>query len=59
MELFAIIATIEIVLLILMTLNATIMIDMEEVKAQAEELGMTVEEWFREFIGVIDESDCL
>ena len=59
MELFAIIAMIEIVLLILMTLNATIMIDMEEVKAQAEELGMTVEEWFREFIGVIDESDCL
>lgn len=59
MELFAIIATIEIVLSILMTLNATIMIDMEEVKAQAEELGMTVEEWFREFIGVIDESDCL
>ena len=42
-----------------MTLNATIMIDMEEVKTQAEELGMTVEEWFREFIGVIDESDCL
>lgn len=59
MELFAIIAMIEIVLSILMTLNATIMIDMEEVKAQAEELGMTVEEWFREFIGVIDESDCL
>ena len=59
MELFAIIATIEIVLLILMILNATIMIDMEEVKAQAEELGMTIEEWFREFIGVIDESDCL
>ena len=59
MELFAIIATIEIVLLILMTLNATIMIDMEEVKTQAEELGMTIEEWFREFIGVIDESDCL
>ena len=59
MELFAIIAMIEIVLLILMTLNATIMIDMEEVKAQAEELGMTIEEWFREFIGVIDESDCL
>jgi hypothetical protein len=59
MELFAIIAMIEIVLLILMTLNATIMIDMEEIKAQAEELGMTVEEWFREFIGVVDINDCL
>ena len=59
MGLFAIIATIEIVLLILMTLNATIMIDMEEIKAQAEELGMTVEEWFREFIGVVDINDCL
>jgi hypothetical protein len=59
MELFAIIAMIEIVLSILMTLNATIMIDMEEVKAQAEELGMTVEEWFREFIGVVDINDCL
>jgi hypothetical protein len=34
------------------------MIDMEEVKAQAKELGMTVEEWFREFIGVIDVNDC-
>jgi hypothetical protein len=59
MELFAIIAMIEIVLLILMTLNVTIMIDMEEIKAQAEELGMTVEEWFREFIGVVDINDCL
>jgi hypothetical protein len=59
MELFAIIVMIEIVLLILMTPNVTIMIDMEEVKAQAKELGMTVEEWFREFIGVIDINDCL
>jgi hypothetical protein len=59
MELFAIIVMIEIVLLILMIRNVTIMIDMEEVKAQAEELGMTVEEWFREFIGVIDINDCL
>jgi hypothetical protein len=59
MELFAIIVMIEIVLLILMTLNVTIMIDMEEVKAQAKELGMTVEEWFREFIGVVDINDCL
>lgn len=33
--------------------------DMDEIKAQAEELGMTVEEWFREFIGVIDVNDCL
>ena len=59
MELFAIIVMIEIVLLILMTQNVTIMIDMEEVKAQAKELGMTVEEWFREFIGVVDINDCL
>jgi hypothetical protein len=59
MELFAIIVMIEIVLLILMTPNVTIMIDMEEVKAQAKELGMTVEEWFREFIGVVDINDCL
>ena len=34
------------------------MIDMEEVEAQAKELGMTVEEWFREFVGVIDIEDC-
>jgi hypothetical protein len=33
--------------------------DMDEIKTQAEELGMTVEEWFREFIGVIDINDCL
>lgn len=59
MELFAIIVMIEIVLLILMTPNVTIMIDMEEIKAQAKELGMTVEEWFREFIGVVDINDCL
>ena len=59
MELFAIIVMIEIVLLILMTPNVTIMIDMEEVKAQAKELGMTVEELFREFIGVVDRNDCL
>ena len=59
MELFAIIVMIEIVLLILMTPNVTIMIDMEEVKAQAKELGMTIEEWFREFIGVVDINDCL
>ena len=38
--------------------NVTMMIDMEEVKAQAKEMGITVEEWFREFIGVIDISDC-
>ena len=33
--------------------------DMDEVKAQAEELGMTVKEWFIEFIGVVDINDCL
>ena len=59
MELFAIIVMIEIVLLILMTPNVTIMIDMEEVKAQAKELGMTVEEWFREFLGDVDINDSL
>ena len=59
MELFAIIVMIEIVLLILMTPNVTIMIDMEEVKAQAKALGMTVEEWFREFLGDVDINDSL
>ena len=41
-----------------MTPNVTMEISMEEIKAQAEELGITVEEWFIEFIGVIDVEDC-
>ena len=57
MGVFVIIVMTEIVLQTPLIQNV-IMIDMEEVKAQAKELGMTVEEWFREFVGVIDIEDC-